>query len=220
VPTPVPIVKIMAVGDSITQADADHDSYRRPLWQSLQGAGYRVDFVGSQTEHRRGPAPHSDFDRDHEGHWGFRTDEVLDVLPPSASAAGADIVLLHLGHNDVFERQSNGSTLGELSAIIDVVRGANPRVTVLLAQIIPTENDSVNQDIEDLNAAIPGLAASRSTAASPVIVVDHYSGFDGRRDTYDGVHPSADGEQRMASVWLNALRPFLRAPSVSSADRD
>ncbi len=38
--------KILPLGDSITQADFNYNSYRRPLWHLLNEAGYSVDFVG------------------------------------------------------------------------------------------------------------------------------------------------------------------------------
>jgi hypothetical protein len=40
-------VKILPLGDSMTQGEAGHFSYRRPLWKMLDSAGYKVDFVGS-----------------------------------------------------------------------------------------------------------------------------------------------------------------------------
>jgi hypothetical protein len=41
--------RIMPIGDSITQADSNHNSYRRPLWIHLRQAGYNVDFVGIKS---------------------------------------------------------------------------------------------------------------------------------------------------------------------------
>src|SRR5262245_54038543 len=75
-PAPAAPVRIMPLGDSITQADASHDSYRRPLWKSLQSGGYLVDFVGSSSMNHMGGPPVRDFDADHEGHWGWRADEI------------------------------------------------------------------------------------------------------------------------------------------------
>jgi predicted small lipoprotein YifL len=41
-------LRIMPLGDSITEAEAGHNSYRRVLWKRLNGAGCSVDFVGSK----------------------------------------------------------------------------------------------------------------------------------------------------------------------------
>ena len=48
-------------------------------------------------------------------------------------------------------------------------------------------------------AAIPGWATGKSTAASPITVVDQWSGFNDATDTIDGVHPNASGNQKMAA---------------------
>ena len=70
----------MPLGDSITQGNTKHNSYRRPLWIELRKAGYNVDFVGSTRENFKGLSPLSDFDPDHEGHWGWRVDEALERI--------------------------------------------------------------------------------------------------------------------------------------------
>lgn len=202
-------VRIMPVGDSITQGDSDHNTYRRPLWKSLEAKGYRVEFVGSLRTNHRGAPPLDDFDRDHEGHWGWRTDEVLDRIRGWVAASQPDVLLVHLGSNDVFQGESIDSTLAELSEMIDAVRESRPRATFLLAQIIPTATGRANATIRELNSRIPEIAASRSTPDSRVIVVDHFTGFDAARQTYDGVHPNPDGEIHLSDRWLEVLEEIL-----------
>lgn len=199
----------MPLGDSITQGDSDHNTYRRPLWKTLESEGYRVDFVGSTRAHHRGPAPLDDFDRDHEGHWGWRTDEILEHVRGWVEESEPDIVLIHLGSNDVFEGESIDATLAELSELIDAVRETRPHATFLLGQIIPTTTARVNVRIRELNARIPEIASSKSTSVSPVIVVDHHTGFDAARQTYDGVHPNPDGEIHLSERWLEVLEEVL-----------
>ena len=199
------LVRIMPLGDSITQGDSDHNTYRRPLWKSLRAEGYNVDFVGSLRVNHRGPPPNDDFDHDHEGHWGWRVDEILDDIHRWAEEYQPDVVLVHLGSNDVFQRQSLDSTLDELGELIDAVREAQPQATLLLAQILPTDSSAANTRIRNLNARIPELAAAKSTATSRVLVVDHFTGFDPASQTYDGVHPNADGDIHLSDRWLESL---------------
>lgn len=202
-------VRIMPLGDSITQGDSEHNTYRRPLWKSLEAEGYHVDFVGSARAHHRGAAPLDDFDHDHEGHWGWRTDEILDGIRGWVADHEPDILLIHLGSNDVFDGETTESTLTELAALIDAVRASSPRTMFLLAQIIPTTTARVNTRIRELNARIPDIAASKSTPESPVIVVDQFTGFDAAQQTYDGVHPNPDGEIHLSDRWLAALEEVL-----------
>jgi len=198
-------LRIMPLGDSITQGDSEHDTYRRPLWKTLESEGYAVDFVGSSQTNHRGDPPSSDFDRDHEGHWGWRVDEILERLDGWLDAHEPDVILVHLGSNDVFQGQSIGETVEELRSLIGIVRVARPEATILLAQIIPTAMPVANRGIRDLNARIAELAAE------DVIIVDQFTGFDAASQTYDGVHPNPDGEIHLSDRWLGVLKELLTA---------
>ena len=204
-------IKIMPLGDSITQADSKHNSYRRNLWLKLKLGGYNIDIVGSQTKnHPRSAPPNPDFDLNHEGHWGWRTDHILDEIDQWAGVYQPDIVLMHLGHNDIFESESIQSTIKELGDNISILRSHNSKVVVLLAQLISTY--PLSDSIRKLNAAIAELARSKSTVESPVIVVNQDDGFNAAVDTYDGVHPNESGEEKMAAKWYEAIVEILQKP--------
>jgi lysophospholipase L1-like esterase len=201
----------MALGDSITQADKDHLGYRYRLWVDLTADGKPFGFVGSMTTHYSGTPtyPNASYDRDHEGHWGWRADELLRDLPTWLRGYTPDIVLMHVGSNDAFQSNSTDSTVSELKAIIAALRADNPSVVVLLAKLIPATDSGRNQRVNELNARIPGIVSELSTQASPLILVDQNSGFSANSDTYDGVHPNEAGEQKMANRWREALLPLL-----------
>lgn len=205
-----PKVKIMSLGDSITQGNKAHVSYRRPLWRLLQSQGYAVDFVGSLKTQQDGEAPVKDFDVDHEGHWGWRVDEILAQLDGWAKATKPDIVLIHLGTNDIAQQQDLKETVAELKQVITKLRGANPKVKVLMAQIIPLLGSEAR--CQEFNGQLQVLARQMTTKQAPVVVVDQFTGFRAEpgKDTYDGAHPNSIGEQKMAQRWLNALKPFLQ----------
>ncbi|HEY9834816.1 MAG TPA: SGNH/GDSL hydrolase family protein [Stenomitos sp.] len=204
-------IRIMPLGDSITQGNTKHNSYRRPLWLELRKAGYNVDFVGSTRENFKGLSPSSDFDPDHEGHWGWRVDEALERIDGWMRISEPDIVLIHLGNNDLTRGQSLESTIEELRQLIQRIRAVNPRVKLLIAQIIPCGNPA---RIQQLNKLIGNLARRTNTQESPIVVVDQFRGFNPKAgvDTYDGCHPSEVGEQKMASRWLAALKKVLPNP--------
>lgn len=198
----------MPLGDSITEAEGGWASYRYWLWRSFSEAGFDVDFVGSMSGVFDGEPTFQNFDQDHEGHWGWRADEVLREIDAWAAAARPDVVLLHLGTNDISEEQSIPSTLEELAEIVLAIRKANPRVVILLAQLIPSTDPGLER-IPEFNQEIPGLAADLDTPESPVLVVNQARGFDATTDTYDGVHPDRSGEKKMSRRWLESLRQFL-----------
>lgn len=204
--SPTQTIRIMPMGDSITEAEGGHSSYRFWLWDLLQGTGGNFDFVGSQRGVFRGTPRFTNFDQDHQGHWGFRVDQLLS-LAPAAAAFQPDIVLLHIGTNDVRQGESADSTVNDIARIIDIFRQSNSDVVVLLAQVIPTNRN--NDRIQFLNGNIAQLANLMDTDESPVVLVDQFSGFSLTTNTYDGVHPNDSGELRMAQRWFNALQPFI-----------
>ena len=203
--------RIMPIGDSITQADSNHNSYRRPLWIQLRQAGYNVDFVGSNREHFQGSAPLSDFDQDHEGHWGWRVDEILKQIDAWVRTSQPDIVLIHLGSNDIVQGQSLESTIEELRQLIQTLRKVNPRLKMLIAETIPCGEEA---QVRQLNRLIVNLAKETNTQESPVIAVNQFSGFNPAmdKDTYDGCHPNESGEKKIANRWFAALKTVLPSP--------
>ncbi len=209
-------VRVMPLGDSITEAQGGYAAYRYWLWKDLENAGYPVDFVGSQYGVYSGSPPYTDYDQDHEGHWGWRADQILANIGSWAAASPPDIVLIHLGHNDLWQGQSVISTIDELGQIIDTIRVVNPDATFLIAQVIPSTPSALDS-IPFFNAQLPDLALLKNTEQSPVLVVDQHSGFDPWTDTYDGVHPNEIGEIKMADRWFAPLDSvFTIATGVSS----
>lgn len=205
-------LKILPLGDSITQSNSGHKSYRYALWQRLINASADFDFIGSERDNAGGPANWPDyagkrFDQDHEGHWGWRTDQILGNLEGwlKTYPAAPDVVLMHLGTNDVFQRQTIESTLEELRLIIARLRQANPSVWILMAKLIPTSR-AENTGIAALNSQLDAFAGTQYTSLSPVIIVDQNAGYSTDGDSFDGVHPNALGEEKMAQNWFYALQ--------------
>jgi lysophospholipase L1-like esterase len=200
------LVKIMAMGDSITQAFTGTPSYRYYLYQLLKNNGYGVDFVGSMIDATNGSPSQLDFDQNHEGHSGWRADELAQHAAEWAAAYKPEVLLLHGGSNDVEQGQSTDSTIGDLRNIINAVRSQVPNVKVLIAQIIPSIGR--NAAVASLNSAIPGLASEMSNGQSPVNVVDMNSGFSSS-DQFDGIHLNSGGESKMAQRWYDALTQII-----------
>lgn len=218
-PPPPPAIRILPLGNSITQADNEHLSYRYVLWTRLVDLGIEVDFVGSTREHFGGTPSYPShagrsFDPDHEGHWGWRADHILAGRGSGGLAQwlglyDADIVLMHLGTNDVFAGQDEAETLDELTQIVMQLRSDNPEVAILWALLIPTEDADIAASIASLNTQAAAVARALDSSESPVRVVDLNQGFDAAAWTYDGVHPSLVGETWMAERWLTAIQAIL-----------
>ena len=127
---------------------------------------------------------------------------------------------MHLGTNDVWNNRSPATILAAYGKMVDQMRAQNPRMTVLVAQIIPM-NPSNCADcgarVVALNQAIPAWAAGKSTAESPVVVVDQFTGFNTATDTGDGVHPNDAGIQKMSDRWYPALAAALNGSTPPSS---
>ena len=220
-------IKIMTLGDSITQAENGQNSYRKELWEQLTVAGYNVDFVGSENRNKdNNNFEDGSFNPDHEGHWGWRIDEIINgrggegKLSDWLTGYTPDVVLIHLGSNDAIQNNSAITSVEELNQVIDILRQDNEDVTIFLSQLIPAVDGGFNSRIQDLNNRIPGIVADKNQANSPVILVDQSSGFNANTDTYDGVHPNDAGEAKMAQKWFNALKDYLDPVDVNPVENN
>lgn len=197
-------VRVMPLGDSITGSPG---CWRAILWNRLQSSGITdVDFVGTLPPQGCGVA----HDGDNEGHGGFLATNVADqnLLVGWLAATRPDVVMMHFGTNDVWSNRSNDVILAAFSKLVDQMRASNPNMKILVAQIIPmgtSQCPECGQRVVSFNNAIPAWAASKTTSQSPITVVDQWTGFDTATDTYDGVHPNAAGDQKMADRWYPAL---------------
>jgi lysophospholipase L1-like esterase len=193
-------VRVMPLGDSITEGTQVPGGYRIGLWQRLSTAGYRVDFVGSQFN---GPAALGD--HDHEGHPGWRIDQIDANITGWLRTAGPRTVLLHIGTNDVLQNYDLAGAPSRLSALIDHITAQVPAADVFVATIIPLASASQEAAARTFNAAIPGIVQSKVNSGKRVHLVDMHAALTAA-DLTDGIHPTAAGYDKMAATWYAALR--------------
>jgi lysophospholipase L1-like esterase len=205
-------VKIMPLGDSITQGEHQHPSYRRPLWMKLKSAGYKVDFVGSLKKQNFGGG-RKDFDRDHEGRWGWPVEAVLEQADSWIAANTPDIALVHLGTNDLLSEETAEITVERLFGLVDVLRRHNPKVTVLLATLIPPAHPDLRDRIVQFNDVLKEALPGHQGETSRVVLVDQFEGYRVSTDTYDGIHPNEAGAEKIAHKWFEALEKVLSPES-------
>merc|ERR1719321_2360704 len=87
-PTTATDLCLLPLGNSITQGNSAHDSWRYPLWKRLVDSGSfaSISTAGSLTTHHGGSRAHAsyrnlNFPSRHEGHWAWTADRILANLP-------------------------------------------------------------------------------------------------------------------------------------------
>jgi uncharacterized repeat protein (TIGR02543 family) len=204
IPTPV---KIMPLGDSITVGYPGTNGYRKNLNIGLTNSGFNVDFVGSQQNGTGG------FDPDNEGHESYSANDIRDHVYSWLTSNPADVILLHIGTNDIQGGQDAAGVVAEVNSTlnnIDQWANDNGRtVTIILAQIILCSiNAGWNTTTKLYNDELQQMAEARS--ADHIIVVDMENALNYATDlSPDGIHPTDTGYAKMANVWYNALTGLL-----------
>jgi lysophospholipase L1-like esterase len=194
-------IRVMPLGDSITYGvgSSTTSSYRADLWRRLAVNGYGADFVGSVSS---GALP----DKDNEGHSGWTIAQVAASVNGWLATSKPDVVLLHIGTNDVKAAATAVGATGRLNSLVDQIRGAAPAATILVAQIVPSGDAAANARVIEFNNAIPGIIASKNTAK--VRLVDLFHPLT-QADLADWLHPNDGGYVKMAAAWYAAMAPVL-----------
>ena len=202
---------IMILGDSIARGEgsSDDSGFRRLLNILLKNSGYNINFEGSL---RNGSL---DFDRDHEGHNGWFSDQIRDNVYNWLTNNPSEIILLHIGTNDITVGQNPSEVALEVSQIlnnIDLYEADNAQdITVLLALIINRDNQFSQLGINttSYNNEILTMAGTRINNGDKIVVVDLEATLNYPADLSDSVHPNDVGYEKMSNTWFNALDKFL-----------
>lgn len=227
-------ITIMPLGDSITYDNNTDDSrpvgertgYRQPLWLDLitppglpLGYSYNIDFVGSQIA---GQSAVPSFDPDNEGHSGWDADGAPNGENIAPNIYNwlvdnpANIILLHIGTNDITTGQDPVGIAAEIDLILTNIDNYeidnSVEIWVILSRII-SRTDSLAGSTTTLNDEIQLMANARIAIGDKLIVVDMendagliYSEdttfpYDGG-DMYDHLHPNESGYAKMATTWF------------------
>ena len=198
--------KILPLGDSITRGvkSSDDGGYRSQLFKLIASAKQKVTFTGSLTN---GPTQVSGqpFPRMHEGHSGWTISQLSPLIPSSALDVKPNIILLHIGTNDIGSRDPVGMAT-RLEALLDKIAQNGPDALIVVAQITTafTDNDIRNA----YNAKIPGIVQSHAAKGQHIIGVD-MNKIPMADLSSDGVHPNDQGYADMAGIWYAAIKDLL-----------
>jgi lysophospholipase L1-like esterase len=204
-----PTTRVLITGDSITQGSGGDWTWRYRLWQHLDAtAPGRVDLVGPSSTLYDNERQTFDstayldpaFDRDHAARWGGAYRDVGQEIGGLVEGYQPDVVVDALGTNDLgYHGESADQVEARLRAFVAAARAARPGVDLVLVSVPDRVGDAAAYD-----ARLAGVAADLDTDSSRVVVAD-IGAFLSGDETYDGLHPSARGELRIAAAVADAL---------------
>lgn len=225
---PAPL-RIMPVGDSITEGGDGFGGYRRPLFDKLTAAWGMPNFVGSRNMRQSDPADFVDHDED--GYSAYRIEQIAtgkgfwNALPIEERLKAWDpaVVLIHAGTNDAqqnyyfFGNPKKGfpGVVDRLDDLVSRVVAFNPEIYIVLAQIIPANapaSEATQAYIRALNERIPALVAKHQALGHRVSLVDLYTPMLAHPNP-DGIHPGAEGYAVMGEQWFQALMALGVVPT-------
>ena len=194
-------VKIMPLGDSITDGYNVPGGYRIDLWSQLVGGGYTVDFVGPQYN---GPSELGD--HDHAGYIGWEINQIDAQVVSWLQTYQPHTIMLQIGTNDILHNIDVTNAPSRLSTLIDHITATLPSVELFVASITPLGGDyaSYESQVLTFNTAVPTIVSTKASQGYRVHYVNMHSVLT-TSDLADGIHPTAAGYNKMGAAWYSAL---------------
>ena len=235
--------RILPFGDSITQGAVHGSAYRRTLWHLLRDNGHDCNFVGTRNRSIHNKITlNCDFDVQHEGHSGIRTAHMIKFgfVQAAMRTQRPDIVLFHLGTNDIILGENPGKTAQNVRQLLRLIYAANPSVTIIITRLVPNKgtegmdrrtkqlNKVVVNTTMNANAELPKrldcegdptetcereVRMARQLATKYTVLLADVSCELVDRDFYkDMIHPTEGGNEKIARGFYYYLAQLLPPP--------
>ena len=215
--------RIMIIGDSITQGSSGDYTWQYRLYEHLRADGVSPQMVGpyswlfNNITNVEGDCSYADpkFERANDARWGMTLFQEKGVIRAKVARYRPGYLLVLLGLDDLFWfGKSQSDMAANLRGFIAAARAARPRIRIVLGLIPPDIHQQTSHAfhaiIATYNYTISTTAARLSTAASPIAVARDGAGVHVAADLWDGTHPNANGEVKIAAGFANALASRFR----------
>ncbi|MFF2517748.1 SGNH/GDSL hydrolase family protein [Streptomyces sp. NPDC058086] len=212
------MLRFMPVGDSMTIGSAGEHTWRYRMWQHLRatyGGPFRIvgpretlyDKATESADSHEYADP--DFPRAHLAGWGEGWQHMVPLIGEAVRTQRADVLLVSLGLIDLGFYTNAVQTAANARAFVAEARAANPRVHLVLLPVIPNvraESDApFATEVAAFNELLAKAVADLDEPRSPVLLASPPPAYDFRHDTYDGTHPNATGEHKIAEAFAEAM---------------
>ncbi|TVZ97777.1 GDSL-like lipase/acylhydrolase family protein [Streptomyces sp. BK340] len=208
----------MPVGDSMTIGSAGEHTWRYRLWRHLcESYGGPFTFVGPREElyDKRADAPTShayaepDFPRTHLAGWGEGWMHMAPLIGETVREHRPDVLLVSLGLIDLGFYTNAEQTAENVRAFVAGARAARPRIRMVLLPVIPNIRAAADapfaEQVDRFNVLLAKAVADLDEPRSPILLASPPESYDIQADTYDGTHPNASGEHRIAGAFAAAM---------------
>lgn len=223
-------VKIMAVGDSITDDCVFNGAWRLYLQPLLESNGYPFTFVGRQSSGAAGGFTQPL----HEGYCGAVIAAPGMLTSPVHGYAGTnvylqnivadaltnpppDLMLILIGVNDIGRGRDPWFTAtNDMANLLNLIFSNAPSANVMIAKVTSVakaENISglnyslYTANVPIFNAALQLLVNQRRAAGQNVFLADLFSAVNtATMLNADGLHPNPNGLQAIAQEWLDRMQ--------------
>jgi lysophospholipase L1-like esterase len=224
-------VRILPLGNSITfdynqadqtnpRPDGQRKSYRFRLYELLNAAGYVFDYTGSENS---GNDYFQNTEMDDNGGFPGITDAEMNYLlntgynlrkgvqespGPYLNSHPADIVLLHIGTNDLDESPD------DVEDILNTIRSYDSDVIILVARII---NRGIPSPLTTLfNDNVEDMVAARNDDRIISVDIENGAGIYYEYEMDDEIHPNPAAYNKMAAKWFEAIDNLNTAPVIAA----
>jgi lysophospholipase L1-like esterase len=223
-PTPLrQSARIMIVGDSITEGSSGDYTWQYRLYEHLLADGVRAHMVGpyhwlfnNVTKHEGSESyANPRFQHANDATWGMTLFREKSAIGAKVTKYRPDYLLVLLGLDDIYWYGiSQPKMAANLADFIAAARDARPDIRIVFGLIPPNihqkTNPSFAANVASYNQSISATASRLSTTRSPVAVADDGADIHVAADLWDGTHPNANGEIKIAAAFADVLAGRFR----------
>lgn len=213
-------MRYLFVGDSMTVGSTGDHTWRYRMWRHLTALGEPFTITGSRdtlydkavdaaVSHDYADPGFPRRARRHFAGWGEGWLHLAPLIGDELRAQRPDILLVSLGLIDLGFYTTVEQTIGNVHRFVHEARAANPAVRMVVLPVIPNTRALLDpgfaDSCEELNVRVAKAIADLDTDASPLLLASRPPDYDIHLDTYDGTHPNARGEHRLAAAFADAM---------------